>query len=288
MQNIPLSCRALHVLLLGGASLAIAGVAAQGQTLPVLAVNRELGLSFSTSWLYYRESGTSGLTLDSEHGWTPGFSVKGSVIGDIASIDNVFASITYRFNTGYSHHSSRPLSGNGSNIDYPAGSTKNDIVGEVGKGFLATPDLLLTPVAQLEYREWLRTLPKAGLAIQEDYTFFAPGGGLRASYAVSPELVLNGKLGLEYEVSPSLATVGNGNEHVPSLNFNLGAGPVFQAGLGADYALYSPLHLYLDAAYTRFGFGQSATAHFGTSGTELEPSSQTDEISIDLGVALAF
>jgi hypothetical protein len=160
-----------------------------------------------------------------------------------------------------------------------------------GKGFLPTPKLLLTAEAESEYREWLRQLPKAELAIREDYTFWAPGAALGASYNPVSSLVIKGKAGFEYTVSPANATVGNPNGQVPAPNVTLALGnhPLWQAEGGADWAITRAIHTYADAAYSRFGFGRSADFYYDNGNkSEYEPSSVTHLTKLQLGLAWSF
>jgi len=93
--------------------------------------------------------------------------------------------------------------------------------------------------------------------IREDYTSRAPGFSLYASYNLRSSLVINGKTGFEYTLSPANATVGNPNGPVPVPNaiLALNSHPLWQFEGGVDWAITRAIHSYTDASYSRFGFG---------------------------------
>jgi hypothetical protein len=253
---------------------------------PVISANREIGVSFEPSLIAYREY-VGGGVQDSEHGWIPGVGVNASLIRDTLGIKNFLLNVSYDFNTGSSNHRSKSLTG-GSPLAYAAPFRSNDISFGIGKGFLPTSRLLVAPQVGFEYREWLRKLPEALLAIRENYTFWAPGAALNVNYNALHVLVLKARVGAEYTVSPTNATIGNPARQVPNLTLALGNRPVWQAELGADWAITSSVHAFADVAYSHFGFGRSATTSFGNGGTESEPSSVTDLARVHLGLAWSF
>jgi len=253
---------------------------------PVIQANREVGVSFEPSSIAYREY-VGGAVQDSEHGWIPGFGVNASLMGDALGVKNVLAEVAYDFNTGSSDHRSKSLTG-GNPLNYEAPFRSQDVLFGTGKGFLPMSKLLLTPELDFEYREWLRKLPEALLAIREDYKFWAPGAALSASYDPVHALVLRVRVGAGYTISPTVATIGNPTGQVPNLTFKLGNRPVWRAAVGADDAITHNLHAFAGVDYSHFGFGNSAVAHFGHGGMEYEPSSVTDLTKVRVGLAWSF
>jgi hypothetical protein len=246
----------------------------------VIDVNREVGVAASGLYLDYREHQKGGL-LDSDAGWTPGFSAKASYIWDIGPIDHTFAAVHYQFNNGDVYHQNF-----GSNVAAPHdnGLMINDVGLEFGKGILISPDLLLIPLAQADYRNWLRTFGPVGRVPQENYTFFAPGLGLRATYKVTSRLALTGKVGVEYTVSPTNSAAANPRLHTPDEVFNLRSEPLEQIELGYDYLLSPRLHGYGEIKYCHFIFGHSQRAGDG----QFEPFSVTNQVSLQIGLAWDF
>jgi hypothetical protein len=258
----------------------------QTNELPVISANREIGVSFEPSLIAYREY-VGGAIQDSEHGWIPGVGLKASIIRNSLGITNLLLNVSYDFNSGSSNHHSKSLTG-GSSLSYDAPFRSNDISFGIGKGFLPTSRFLVAPQVGFEYREWLRKLPEALLAIRENYTFWGPGAALNASYNALHGLVLKARVGAEYTISPTNATIGNPATHVPNLTLALGNRPVWQAELGVDGAITRSVHAFTDIAYSHFGFGKSAIARFGNGGTELEPASVTDLARVRVGLAWCF
>jgi hypothetical protein len=252
----------------------------------VIQVNREIGLSFEPSSIAYREY-VDGAVQDSEHGWIAGFGVNESIMVDALGVKDVLLEATYDFNTGSSDHRSKSLTG-GNPLSYSAPFKSNDVWVGIGKGFLPMSKLVLTPESGFEYREWLRKLPLALLAIRENYTFWAPGAALSANYELVHALVLKARVGADYTISPTLNTIGNPAGQVPNLAFELGNRPVWRAEVGADAAITHSVHAFANVDYSHFGFGKSAVAHFGLGGSEYEPNSVTDLTKVRVGMAWSF
>lgn len=294
MTTIPwcVSCRlgvlsrrvAIFILMVGAAFRATC----QNREFAVVQANNELGISYRPTYIAYDEY-SDGAVLDSEHGWISGAGAKATGVFDALKIKDLMLGATYDVNDGASHHWSQSLNG-GNPLSYSAPFRSYDVVFWLGKGFLISRKLLLTTEAEAEYREWLRQLPEAKYAIREKYTFWAPGAGLSASYNPSSSLVIKGKVGFEYTVSPTNATVGNpnGQPQVPNVTFALGSHPLWQAEGGADWPISRAIHVFADGAYSRFGFGRSANFHYDSGQSEYEPSSVTHLTKADLGLAWSF
>ncbi len=251
----------------------------------VIQANREIGVSFDSSYIAYNEYEDGGV-LDSEHGWVPGFGVKVTEVFDALEVKNLLVGATYDFNRGTSTHTNAPGSPTS-----PVGFRSNDLSFWVGKGFLLKPKFLLTAEPEAEYREWLRLLPNGRFDTREDYTFWAPGFALGASYNPWSSLVIHAKTGFEYTVSPVNAAGGNPNAAipVPPANMILRPHALWQFAGGGDWAFTRAIHAYADASYSRFGFGRSPNYYYGD-GTSYhdEPSSVTNLTRVDAGVAWSF
>jgi hypothetical protein len=269
-------------------SLAALALPAPGQTRQsaVIQATQEIGVSFAPSLIAYREYQNDGV-LDSEHGWIAGVEVNAAWMHKTPILSNLLLQGAYEFNDGSSKHWSKSLTGSGT-LSYAAPFRSNDAQFAIGKVFTPNPRLLCVPELEAEYREWLRQLPQAGLAIRENYTFWAPGLAVSASYNPFKTLVLKARGGVAHTVFPANATIGNPSGQVPDFTFALGNRPVWQADLGADWAMARSLHAVAGIDYSHFGFGNSAPSYYGNGKDEYEPSSITDHARVHAGLAWAF
>jgi hypothetical protein len=263
----------------------------QSKDSAVVHANQEVGVSFSPSYIAYSEY-SNGVVLDSEHGWIPGFGVKAAAVFNALKITHLLAGTTYDFNKGTSNHCCLPLNVNGGiSLTYAAPFKSNDLLFWLGKGFLPTRQLLLTVQGESEYREWLRQLPAAALDTRENYTFWAPGFALGASYSPSSSLTIKGKVGFGYTVAPANAGGGNPNAPipVPPVTMILGSHPLWRLGGGEDWAITRVIHAYANTDYSRFGFGRSINYYYDDGNqSHHEPSSVTHLVRVNVGLAWSF
>ncbi|HEY5207869.1 MAG TPA: hypothetical protein VIJ42_00330 [Stellaceae bacterium] len=263
------------IILVGGCEIAHAQLRA-----PVIDVNNEFGIAAQGFMQSYSETVMS-RTFDSENGTVPGFEVKASTMQNGFGIDNIYAGIRYQFDQGN-------VAYNGANLftRAPLQGTTNysvsDLGIELGKGFLLSENVLITPFVQGGWRDWRRALSAAQV---EDYTHYYVGGGVRGDLGITPRMVLTGRLGIAETFDPSMtATASPGLGLPPRMTFALGSAPLFQAGVGADYRFYQQIHLYGGVDYSHFSYGSSAINSLGFN----EPSSTSDEVVFRLGLAYQF
>jgi hypothetical protein len=257
----------------------------------VIQSNREIGVSFSPSYIAYNEYSGGGV-LDSEHGLISGIGVKATGVFNALKLTNLLLGATYDFNDGASSHCCLSLTTNGGiSLNYAAPFRSNDLSFWLGKGFMLTPKLLVTAEPEAEYREWLRLLPAGTYDTREDYTFWAPGFAVGAGFNPVSSLVIRGKAGFEYTVSPANAGGGNPNAAVPvpPVDMILRPHSLWQFQGGEDWAITRALHTYADAGYSRFGFGASVNYFYGNPVmSHHEPSSVSNLTRVDVGLAWSF
>jgi hypothetical protein len=253
---------------------------AQTQTPAVVQANREAEIGVSTLYRSYQESfppGTAG--RDREGGWTPGVAAAASWMGDLGAVQRLYGAVRFAYNNGHENYrgsvfnSSEPL-------NFQPGLADTAVTAELGKGFLVSPRLLVTPAARAGYQLWNRNL---GPGQGEDYRTFTAGGAVHADFAATSRLVLRGSLGLEEEIGPHITF-----DYLHSYGADLGARPVYEAGAGLDYRLTRRLHLSADAALSRYGYGRSAALATAERGTIFEPASTTTDARLQAGLAYAF
>jgi hypothetical protein len=253
---------------------------ARAQTLPVIQANREIGIGFSTLYRDYRESfpaGTPG--RDREGGWTPGVAAAASWMGDLGALRNLYGAVGVAYHAGAQNYRGS-LFGSDTGLDFRSGLANTTVKAELGKGFLVSPRLLITPAATVGYQLWNRDL---GPGQSEDYRTFMAGAAVRADYQMARRLVLRGQLGLAETVDPRITF-----RFQHSYGAALAARPVYRAGAGLDYALAARFHLTADAQVSRYGYGRSRNLATLEKGLIFEPASTTTDSQLQLGLAYAF
>lgn len=238
-------------------------VSAFADPVPVIAVNREIGLSMtgtfrnSVSGVNARttETGSSGHSAFSEDfasssryrtiGWTPGFQADASVMFNAFGIENLYGALHFALEDGQRNYKSRYRSYSSTSAPYGFSVGGNDSSngtdnrGEIGKGFLLfSSRFLLTPFIQGGYV----TSGADGDFGYGSGSYFA-GAGLKADYALTSRLVLRGRFGW--------AEVLNSG-----VSYNNQPRPLWEGGLGMDYRMTRRLHLTAGGDYSYISYGR--------------------------------
>jgi len=264
---------ALAVAGFGTANLAVAS------TNPLVAANNEVGIAVTGMNTNYLENITPGPS-DSETGFTAGFALKGSYLGNVAGLSNVYAQIKYGRTMG-------DLAYKGAVGNTPLDGTDsmgmNRVMARLGMAFPVSSDMMVIPYLAGGYQDWNRYM-EGQYGYTEDYSAGLVGAGAKFEYAMNSRLVL----GADAEM---FAVVDGGTtpSDVPGIpNGVLGSASFMTTGeevvgVNADYRVEGPLHVYGGLDYTHFDYSGGALNY----GFE-EPSSQTNQFAVDLGVAYGF
>jgi hypothetical protein len=261
---------------------------------PILSANREVGLFFSETQSNYSENIKSRYGSDVEHGMMPGFGIKASDNFNIAGINNLYASISYRRTSGQTQYSD-------GSAYVSAGHNSNNINAKFGKTFFVSNGMAVTPYIFGGYRSWGRVVP-GGVANPEHYTNEYVGLGGMFQYAPSKKLVLSVNTGIAEVVgghinanTQGLYRMTGGYLFPSSMSQSLASRPYYTLGVGADYRVDKHLHLFSNLQYTDFMYGGSKTQTYygsgplkGYYGTLREPSSQTSNLNAEIGVAYSW
>jgi hypothetical protein len=250
--------------------------------IPTIDVNNEVGAALSGLFLHYKENEVlrSGHVTDTDIGQTAGFSTKLSILRTLGDFENIFARLDYNFNAGTVTHTDVHM-----HDSYNAGLTINNVRLEMGKGFVVNDALIIIPVVELEYRNWLRILSPsiAPQSPREDYTFLAPGVAIRSSYSLTSLLALTGRFGVGSMISNTLNNSGTPAAGYPASKQPLGNKTIVEVDVGVNYQFAGHWNVYLDLDYSRFAFGHSTLSL-----REVEPNSFTNQLSLQLGLARGF
>ena len=260
------------------AGLGTAGMASAASN-PLISANNEVGVAVTGTNTNYLENITPGPS-DSETGLTPGFALKGSFLGNVAGLSNVYAQIQYQRTMGGITYKGAV----GNTPQYGTDSmSMNRVTARLGMAFPVADNLLVIPYLTGGYQDWNRSL-QGPYGYNEFYSAGLIGAGAKVEYATSPRMVFGAR-------AEMLAVVGGGMtpSNVPGIpNGTLGSAAFDTTGeevvgVDADYRIAGPVHLYGGLDYTHFNYSGGAL-HDGF----VEPSSQTNQLGIDLGVAYHF
>ncbi|GBR67915.1 hypothetical protein [Gluconobacter kanchanaburiensis] len=237
---------------------------------PVIAVNREIGLSMTGTFRnsvegfnsrtaesggFGRYAFTEATASSSRYrtiGWTPGFQVDASAMFNAFGIENLYGALRFSLEDGQRNYKSRHrgYSSTSGSYEYSAGgndtSNGTDNRGEIGKGFLLLSDtFLLTPFIQGGYI----TSGGDGDFGYGSGRYFA-GAGLKADYALSSRLVLRGRFGWAEVLNSGISYT-----HQPR--------PLWEGGLGMDYRMTRRLHLTAGGDYSYISYGRNRDSGYG-------------------------
>ncbi|HEX4114065.1 MAG TPA: hypothetical protein VH020_16150 [Stellaceae bacterium] len=247
----------------------------------VVDVNNEFGMAAQAFLQSYSET-YNGTTPDKEHGVIPGVAVKATGMFDLYGVSNLYAGAHYQYDRGAVTYNGAFL--NGTPLNASTNYTTTDVGLELGKGFLITDGILITPLVEGGWHAWERNLGRGQV---ENYSHDYVGAGVRGDLAVTARLVLTGKVGAGAIIDPGMTSVADPAAGLPRMSFNLGMRPYYEAGLGADYKfdiVFTMLHLYGGVDFTHFSYGASAANQYGF----LEPDSASNQVLFQLGLAVGL
>lgn len=251
-------------------------VAARAQSLPVVNVNNEIGLAADVmlqddNYDHLPGSGPSAQFS----GWQPGLEAKASAMQDVLGISNLYAAVRFNFNDGGSSIGPTPPYAGVYN------RVTNNLGVEFGKGFLISNDFLLTPFIQGGYTNLQSSLGDFTGTTTNGYV----GLGLRGDYALTNRLVLTGRLGWAETLGGSINdSFQLGPDFQRSYTLNYGDMPMWQAGIGLDYVLFSHVHLYGGVDYTEYGLARGPIEPVGLHAVQ----ANFNDLNFHLGIAWSF
>lgn len=258
--------------------------AAQTGDSAIVAANNEVGMAVTGNLTNYQERATPG-PADTESGWQPGFSLKGTYMGNVYGLPDVYAAIHYARSSGNIAYHGAVQTAHG-DIPYTGtdNATFNRVMARLGMGFHITcphHGMMITPYIAGGYQSWNRNL-RGAFGYKENYSAgLVVGAGALFQYAVTPRFVVSG----DTEV---LAVVGGGmTPHIFNGVFgsaSFGTSAEEKMTLGVDYRITGPLHVYSNVSLTHYNYTGGPLAIPGAS----EPSSATNQFGMSLGLAYQF
>ena len=267
----------------------------------ILRANNQISVDFSAINMDYREynqppAGGVGLpsplpqgaVINSEKGWVPGVAVTGSYMSDCSStISNLYLFARGSYHSGHTDYYNNTALVAASD---PAKMWDGDF--RVGKGFLVSSNVMLTPYIGGGVHAWDRTIVAVPTgAFVEKYSHGYAGVGLLLQFAVAPRVVLSAygfgggtfssQMNFDGTTALNYATLG------PVHTYSLGNSGIAKAGASVDYAFTDSWHVNAGVDYTYFKYGASRQELLPTF-TTYEPPSRTSDIRVSAGIGYSF
>jgi len=219
---------------------------------------------------------------DSENGFTPGFTVGGSVLVPSAwSNIDLYSALSYQFSAGNLSYNGHYLV-SGAPLNATDRAVFNHVEGRLGLGLpIAGGAVEAIPYLVGGYQSWNRNVSTPGVpGTDEFYSAGMAGAGIKLDIPITATIVGSG----------SAEMMGIFGAHVDSnslgIGFGMGNSAQERVSLGLDDALFGPLHLQASADVTHFNYAGSkpSDASFGL----YEPTSTTTQVGVNLGVSYSF
>lgn len=173
---------------------------------------------------------------------------------------------------------------NNRSVYTPATATTDNFmqIGRFSVGYMLPLDarFAIIPGAEVGFRFWNRAIQGPG-GYDEQYYDLHGGLSLTAQAAVTDRLVAS------IQAAGGSTAWALINVNSVNLREQLGRKPYYRLGAGLDYQLDGGWHIKADAAYERFGYGQSNASEYNGE-YFLEPRSRTWQQSFLLGVGYHF
>jgi hypothetical protein len=264
----------------------------------ITAANNQISVDYASQHVDYVEFNPPapfnggqavGIPIDSEKGWVHGISGTASAMFNLGSICNVYVlgRISYfKGDTDYWQNVG-PIGQSGAKI------IEGDF--RLGKGFNVAPNVMLTPYFGGGLRRWDRDVCASGACqaggYHEHYEHGYLGGGLLAQISPVSRLVLSlsGLVGRTLDSEINGHAVPGGAAGIIPFHASLGNSTIYKVESSADFAFTSHIHGNVGVEYTNFKYGESAPFVFtAAGGTAVEPDSKTSNVTIRVGLGIAF
>ena len=254
----------------------------------ILAAETNLNISGAFMHTQYHENAAPG-SGDDENGYTAGFGVGASVLlPHLLVFPNIdlYSALNYDFSAGNLTYGGHYLF-----TGLPTQATDravfNRIEGRFGLGFPLIGGLEAIPFLAGGYQAWNRNIENPGqIGTDEFYSTALLGGGVKLDIPLTPALVAS--------ASAEMLALLAGNIALNNVNINHGLGGSGEErfGLGLDYAVHGPFHVFTAANWEHFNYaGNKPTnsTYFAPCSCEYyEPLSTTTQFGVNLGVAYSF
>lgn len=156
-----------------------------------------------------------------------------------------------------------------------------DLSTNLGMRMNVRQDIAIVPYGELGVRLWERTLGKGEAdSFVETYQHAHVGAGLRTLWSPMKHLTVEAQGMLGKTVRSQMSLDGT--------NFDLGSKPVYQAGLGVDYAIRDSVHVNMGYQYEQFAYGESDWVQIDSTSSAMEPASKTERNRFTVGIGMGF
>jgi hypothetical protein len=207
---------------------------------------------------------------DSEHGWLPSMAMGVTYMGKGS---NAYLSLQGSVAAGDEKYNGALYNESSGEYDIPWSQSTHTVITsfdvKVGKGFVLTNSMMLTPYIDLGFRYWERDL---GDEFVEKYHNYEALAGAMIQYAPTSRLVLTGY--------GAVGAILGAEMKAPVGTFDLGSTAIYKLGAKVGYNLTPRWELFTSLDFDYFRFVRSDVVN-----GYLEPSSFTTDAALRLGVS---
>lgn len=245
----------------------------------------QITLEYTKMHSNYREynegkafNANAGNYLNTENGNVSQFGLRSSLF-----IGPVLLGSSVRYAKGDTRYDGYLQDGSGALMPAQAvtGNQFIDLNTNIGLRMNLGNDVAVVPYGDLGVRVWERTL---GVGTEgsfvEDYSHVHVGAGLKTLWSPMPKLTLEAQGMIGKTIKPRMSVEGT--------TLDLGSKPVYQAGVGADYALLDNVHVNVGYQYEQFAYGESDWVELGNGSKIMEPASKTERNRYTVGLGFFF
>lgn len=243
---------------------------------PFNSLNNQIGIAAIGTLFNYQEHINPGPS-DIESGWMPGFDLHLR-----GTSQRLYGSFNFAYNQGDISYQGALM--NGTPLDGTDSATTMRILGKAGYLFPVSSNMMFIPYIAGGWQQWKRHLLGPS-GYKEKYSASLAGLGAKFQYAVNSKLALEANMNVLAILMGGMSPTGLPQTEGNNAQFKTTAQE--NISLDANYSILSNVSVFGGIKFTHFNYsGGSLQASYPY--YAFEPSSSTNQFSLNLGLAYSF